>query len=178
MTRYKNIPGFPGYRAGSDGSIWSRWCRQGCGWRYGTKPILGQWKMLKPFVTDQGYLRYTLVVQGKRRLVFGHVLILEAFVGPRPQGLEVRHFPDRTRANNSVSNLSWATKSRNAKDRAIHGTTCKGEKSSGHILRERDVRTIRERRLSGESYASIARDYKVSDRCIRNICSRKSWGHI
>lgn len=38
-----------------------------------------------------------------------HMLVLEAFVGPRPTGMECRHFPDRDRTNNRLGNLQWGT---------------------------------------------------------------------
>lgn len=42
-----------------------------------------------------------------------------------------------------------------------------------------DVRQIRSRREeTNDSYAQIARDYRVSAQCISDICSRKRWSHI
>ena len=39
-----------------------------------------------------------------------HRLVLEAFVGPCPEGMCCRHFPDRDPSNNKLENLSWGTK--------------------------------------------------------------------
>jgi hypothetical protein len=50
----------------------------------------------------------------KTRLV--HHLVLEAFVGPRPDGQVGCHFDDDPR-NNRVENLRWDTSSANALDR-------------------------------------------------------------
>ena len=61
----------------------------------------------------------------KSRLVKIGVVVLEAFVGPKPAGMEMRHFPLRDPTCNYLENLSWATRSRNQRDRAIHGTTTK-----------------------------------------------------
>ena len=45
-----------------------------------------------------------------------HTLVLDAFVGPCPDGHEARHLDDN-RGNPSFSNLEWATAKRNAQDR-------------------------------------------------------------
>ena len=53
-----------------------------------------------------------------QRLV--HSLVLEAFVGPRPNGMEVRHL-DGKRNNNRLENLRWGTSSQNELDKQLHG---------------------------------------------------------
>lgn len=50
-----------------------------------------------------------------------HKLVLEAFVGPCPPGLECRHgngVPD----DNRLTNLSWGTHKENIADKKLHGT--------------------------------------------------------
>lgn len=67
-----------------------------------------------------------------------HHLVLEAFVGPRPDGLETCH-NDGVPANNWLTNLRWDTKPNNAKDRRVHGTDFQANKvtcSRGHEFRE------------------------------------------
>ena len=44
-----------------------------------------------------------------------HSLVLEAFVGPCPPGMEARHADDDA-TNNNISNLSWGTRSQNSHD--------------------------------------------------------------
>ena len=79
-------------------------------------------KMLKLMPNNYGY---SLVgIGGKLALV--HRLVLEAFVGSCPEGMEARHYPDRNPANNCVENLSWATHQINCQDRDEHGTSMKG----------------------------------------------------
>lgn len=51
-----------------------------------------------------------------------HVLLAEAFLGPRPVGHEVRH-SDGNRSNCTVGNLAWGTPSENQRDRENHGTS-------------------------------------------------------
>lgn len=70
---------------------------------------------------SQGYRIVTLYRENrpKRRRV--HHLVLEAFVGPRPPGMEGCHGPSGS-ADNRVSNLRWDTKSANAADSLAAGT--------------------------------------------------------
>jgi len=49
-----------------------------------------------------------------------HVLMLKAFVGPRPSGLYGCHNDD-VRTNNVLSNLRWGTPSSNSQDKLRHG---------------------------------------------------------
>lgn len=50
-----------------------------------------------------------------------HRLVLAAFVGPMPEGMEVRHLDDDPN-NNSLSNLAYGTRSENMSDRVRLGT--------------------------------------------------------
>lgn len=75
---------------------------------------------LKGTVTKHGYVRVTLYVNGQKRLVFVHQLVLETFVGPCPPGLEACHWDD-VPGNNRLSNLRWGTKSENMKDKVRNG---------------------------------------------------------
>jgi hypothetical protein len=56
-----------------------------------------------------------------------HTAVLEAFVCPRPEGLEGRHL-DGDHDNNTVANLAWGTKSDNMQDMIGHGRTTRGER--------------------------------------------------
>ena len=64
-----------------------------------------------------GYLQVNLLVHGiefSRRV---HTLVLETFVGPKPDGMECCHYPDSNKENNNLNNLRWDTHSENAKDK-------------------------------------------------------------
>lgn len=65
-----------------------------------------------------------------------HQLVLEAFVGPRPEGHEGCHH-DGDPTNNRLDNLHWGTKSENNLDRVRHGTHHNANKTEcprGHRL--------------------------------------------
>ncbi len=63
-----------------------------------------------------GHLR--IRIRGKHHFV--HCLVLEAFIGPRPEGYVCRH-KDGDPANNHISNLSWGTLRENYDDTIKHG---------------------------------------------------------
>ena len=68
-----------------------------------------------------GYARVQLHSPGKSLSVRVHVLVLEAFIGPRPDGLVACHGPAGI-SDNSVGNLRWDTYSSNNFDLVEHGT--------------------------------------------------------
>lgn len=68
-----------------------------------------------------GHLTVALYSNGARRDVSVHVLVLEAFVGPRPPGMECCHWNDIP-DDNRVENLRWGTRTDNIKDAVRNGT--------------------------------------------------------
>lgn len=138
----KAIVGFPGYWVDRVGHVYSGLVqRNRGGWATGfattvaDKPV----RRMKPSVTH-GYAHLTLWRHGKpfhRRV---HLLVLETFHGPRPEGLVARHLNGR-KSDNRAANLRWGTHKENADDREAHGHT--------------RVAHISNRRLSSETVAEI-----------------------
>jgi hypothetical protein len=68
----------------------------------------------------KGYLYVTLHDGNRRRTAAVHVLVLEAWAGPRPgPGYEGCHGNGKRRDNRPV-NLSWGTRKRNRAEREQH----------------------------------------------------------
>ena len=61
---------------------------------------------LSSYLKD-GHPQVSLYANGKRKIVKVHTLMLNAFVGPRPNGKQCAHF-DGNLKNNKLNNLSWA----------------------------------------------------------------------
>lgn len=79
-------------------------------------------RLLKPTADDFGYLRVTCSSGGIDTKVRVHVLVCEAFHGPRPPGdSQVRHL-NGNHLDNRASNLQWGTRSENVRDSIEHGT--------------------------------------------------------
>lgn len=76
-----------------------------------------------------GYLRVPLHHGRAVRYTGAHRLVLEAFVGPCPPGMEACH-NDGDPSNNALSNLRWDTKSANMLDKLLHGTNREALKTS------------------------------------------------
>lgn len=81
-----------------------------------------------------GYPMVGLSRQCDKRVVCVHVLVLQAFVGPRPPGAEACH-RNGNPSDNRPENLYWGTHADNMRDMTAHGThrnTVKTECKYGH----------------------------------------------
>jgi hypothetical protein len=164
----RDVVGFPFYKVGSDGSIWS--CRTRGG-------RIVPWQPMKPYTTRRDHLCVGLRVGDKlHRKPVAHA-VLEAFVGPRPKGLEACHYNGCPR-DNSVSNLRWDTHTANMADRDRHGRTCRGEAKPDAKLTESQVIEIRRRCAAGELQKDIAPEYGVNKSCIQKAASGTTWKHV
>jgi hypothetical protein len=173
----RNVDAYPGYAVGSDGSVWS--C-MAIGW---SGRVIGAWRQLEPHVEARsGYVSVTISARAnggiKRKLVRVHQLVCTAFHGNRPEGMEVCHFPDRTRTNNSAANLRWGTRRDNSGDAIIHGTSKRpSNRGTPRKLTADDVHRMRELR-STMSLEDIARDYKVNQSTVSAVCTRRTWSWV
>jgi hypothetical protein len=91
------------------------------------------------------YYACVLYRDGKRRQVAVHNLVLEVFVGPRPEGMWGLHRDDDP-ANNRLENLYWGTPTQNVRDSiksGRHKTVAESAKTKcpqGHDYTEANTR--------------------------------------
>jgi len=178
-VEYRDIPGFPGYRAGTDGTIWSAWEQQSVrGKSRGFKTVLTQtFKQLRPSVNSEGYLTVRLSVSGRPFTRTVHVLVLLSFVGECPTGMEGCHAPDNSRTNCSLSNLRWDTRSSNQRDRRANNTANIGEDNGRAKITIDDVKKIRN--LAGSlSQTDIATRFGMSRSAVGHIIARRNWSNV
>lgn len=124
-----------------------------------------------------GYKFVALYCPGVKKKVarIAH-LVACAFLGPRPNGMEVAH-SDGDSGNDRSTNLRYATRIENEQDKLGHGTRPIGEKHPGHKLTAADVRHIRELWPS-LSYAQLADKFGVHKITIADAVTRRSWRHL
>lgn len=78
-------------------------------------------RILKQMIDKKGYPRVSLYGVNTKKTLRVHLLVLEAFVGARPNAdVEGCHYDD-DKSNNQVDNLRWGTRSDNAHDRIRNG---------------------------------------------------------
>ena len=78
-------------------------------------------RVLSPTRNTTGYLKVALHAAGRRRDSLVHRLVLEAFEGPCPEGMEACH-ENGDPHDNVWDNLRWDSRSSNMRDRVRHGT--------------------------------------------------------
>ena len=179
MTTFANHPQFPGYRIGDDGTVWTQWKLIGKG--RGRKAIWDtsrKWKELKYDIDDRGRKRvYLRFIPCKYIHRFVSVLVLEAFVGPRPPRLQGCHNDGNVR-NNTKGNLRWDTAHKNSLDKIRHGTMLYGSKNNRSKLTEEQVLQIRHRRFNGELGTTLGKEFNVTSANISTICLGYTWPHV
>jgi hypothetical protein len=74
-------------------------------------------RLLKLTPNTAGYLVVDLCRNGVRRQYLVNVLVLLAFVGPRPAPRMMACHDDDVKSNNVLSNLAWKTHAQNVADR-------------------------------------------------------------
>ena len=102
------VPGYPNYLVTRDGRIWTV-----------RRPrVRGGWMRLS---IHKGGYPFTMVrVDGRSVPLYAHVAVALAWIGPKPDGMEVCH-GDGNPQNNTVENLRWDTRAANIEDAFRHG---------------------------------------------------------
>jgi hypothetical protein len=150
-----------------------------------TKDIYGvnrkRWhsgKILSPGFGLFGYPIVNLSKDGKSSSYKVATLVCTVFHGPRPEGKEVRHFPDQDPSNSNSDNLSWATREENMGDKLINGTDPRGERHHNVKLTEKQVLEIRILLKKGMHPISIAKKHMVHENTICDIKHERTWSWL
>jgi hypothetical protein len=126
-----------------------------------------------------GYLKTSLRKSGYKKDKFIHCLVAEAFLGLKPEGMEVCH-GDGNRKNNRIENLRYGTRADNVRDSIKHGTfknppRIRGCENKYAKLNDEIVRYIR---TSSETTYGLAKRFNVSKWAISNVRNNISWVHV
>ena len=135
-------------------------------------------KILKQNVLKSGHHMVRLYKDGDgSKKDFGvHRLVLLAFVGPCPDGMECCHY-DGNPSNNRQNNLRWDTKWSNMEDSKRHGTFALGKSK----LTEEQVLEIRKLYREGESktiMTDLAKKFGLALGTIHPLIKGKTWSHL
>lgn len=130
--------------------------------------------VLRPGRTPGGYRTVNLYDNNRRYCTYVHALVLEAFVGPRPSGSQVRHL-NGVDAGDGLANLAYGTPTENCADKKRHGTQTFGETHGTHRLTEAEVRGIR---AAPGFHKDIAARYGICKGHVGDIRARKYWKHV
>lgn len=161
---YRSVPGLPDYCVGDDGSVWSRLQSE-------------KWRRMATKTRKDGRVCVDVRVDGHRVEYRVGTLVLLAFVGPRPVGMECCHW-DGDPSNNHLYNLRWDTRKGNVADSIRHGTFFRGARPRSTKLTTEQVVKIRELSEAGMPFGSIAKIFSIDWTSVRDIVRRKTWKHV
>lgn len=160
----------PGYLVDSDGRVWSLWGQRELGrisWGIGDIPY-----ELKPYPIGRkgAYLGVALRVGGCTVRTSVHKLVMETFIGPCPDGLEICH-ADGNGHNNRLDNLRYDTKQANAKDRDGHPTHQRGQQNPSSKLTDDQAEEVRRLRAAGMKLRDIAGRFGIRESTVSRIAN-------
>ena len=171
VEQWKEIPDFPGYEVSDQGRVRSYWRH-----RQAIIEPTPQ-RFMKPQVNHAGYLYVGINREGRRYVRPIHLLVLEIFVGFRPQGYQACH-NDGKRTHNYSYNLRWDTPKNNQADRVKHGTKNMGANHGSAKLTAMEVDQIKYLAKHGYFQVEIGNMYGVWQTNISAILTGKTWKHI
>ena len=169
---FRPIEGYPGYRVSRTGDVQSCWSRHARPAR-----MTVTWLSLHAIRRRWGHLTVNLSRAGKKTSRPVHRLVLEAWVGPCPEGLICCH-NNGLPWDNRVENLRWDSYQANADDALLHGTRARGSRCGATKLCENDVIEIRRLSAEGVRTGELARRFGVSRKNVEAIVCRRSWRHL
>lgn len=130
---------------------------------------------IRPLVGNVGYHTLSLGRNKHLRSARVHNLVADAFLGPRPAGMEVNHI-DGDKLNNRVENLEYCSRTANQRHAVSLGLAPFGERHGMSKITAADVADIRRRASVGERPFQIAKLYPTISRgTVENIVARRTW---
>ena len=123
-----------------------------------------------------GYVIVNLFGNGKKNIPRSvHGLVMEAFVGPRPDRMDIRH-KNGIRDDNRLVNLEYGTRSENMSDAKKHGTLLIEERHhQTKISREDAVEIIQLCKSRAMPQWKIGDMYGITQQGVSDIFRGKCW---
>lgn len=158
----KTLPDFPEYTVSRAGAV------------------IGQrGARLRTSATPDGYTRVWLCRYGEARSYYVHRLVLAAFVGPCPDGMECNH-KNGVRDDNRLVNLEWITKSENKRHayRELGLQARRGEAHPMAKLTRAEARLIYQAHLRNIPGKWLAEWFNVSAATVSRIGCGLQWAGV
>lgn len=176
--RYAPIPDFPGYMAGSDGTVWSCYWRgpRGKGRGKGSARIMApsRWHALVPCPRPNGYLAVCMHAAGRQHFLAIHSLVAMTFLGPREAKQQCRHL-NGVQTDNRLENLAWGSIKQNHHDKREHGTLPMGESHHNVKLTLAQAQEIKAMHDHGVSVTELCRRFRAGQATVRRIANGEHW---
>ena len=164
---WRDIPGYEGrYQASSLGRIRSVDRRVPC--CHGATRLM-KGRVLKPAANKYNPHLFVVLGHGEAGSPV-HRLVAASFLGPCPDGQEVRHL-DGNAQNNRVDNLAYGTRTENILDVLRIGRAWRA-------LTVDQVHDIRRKLQAGARSVDLAREYGVGQACISAIKHGRSFAWL
>lgn len=179
MENWKAVPGFEGlYEVSDQGRVrsLSRITARKDRWGQPSQiRVEGRELKASPF-GKSGHVCVNLSKDGRECSYQIHRLVLDAFVGARPDGMECRHLNGDPKDNRLI-NLVWGTRAENMADRTRLGehNPRLGESRPNAVLTEEIVRAIRALKAAGKGGSEIARSLGLNINTVFGVLGRRSW---
>lgn len=167
---WRPIGRFPGYEVSSHGRVRSRLA-------HGFAAVPKEPRVLRPSFDNHGYRRVYLRLNGRTHSLKVCWLVLEGFVGPRPDKFDACH-NDGDRGNDCLANLRWDSRKANLSDRHQHGTLNRGSRNGAAKLSVKRIRAIRAAANSGQSQSLIAKREGIAQSTVSKIVRRERWSWV
>lgn len=173
----KKCPSYPGYSVNENSEVFTHRTRQPIPGRHGGSFAIiddSICKKLSHVKTDKGYLQVKIQIENINRPIGIHVLVADAYHGPKPKGMVVRHLDDNPE-NNTAKNIMYGTHLENATDRKINGNYTTGGNHHNAKLTNEQADKIRQLRKQKVKIKSLAALFSVSIATIETIIYNKSY---
>lgn len=120
-------------------------------------------KILNPSKNYAGYHVVSLYPDNRQHRV--HVLVLTAFVGPRPSPAHDGCHENDNKEDNRLCRLRWDSKAGNVAERRSY----KGDKNPNAKLSDNDRAEVKRRRLAGETTVALAKLFGITPTRVSQI---------
>ncbi len=158
LAELTQIPSCPNRWASREGKIFRR-------------TASGEMVEIVPYLDSTGYQR----IGANRKSLHVHVLVLEAFVGPRPSGFDACHWND-VKTDNRIENLRWASHRDNANDAVRNGRLrMRGMDNHRAIVDEAMAANVKARHAAGVPQKELASEFGLGLSTVARIIRGDMW---